>query len=101
MYPAVDYGWDTPSSLANAEGYLLQRGSMEWFWNHYVANRADPDGESTRLCLAHVMKAEGDQLEADRIMREEICNRSDDGEAPTELSERTKTIVSTHRWLAS
>ncbi|NHA01202.1 hypothetical protein G5V59_18755 [Nocardioides sp. W3-2-3] len=27
----------------------------------YVANRADPDGESTRLCLAHVMKAEGDQ----------------------------------------
>ena len=67
----------------------------------YVANRADPDGESTRLCLAHVMKAEGDQLEADRILREEICNRSDDGEAPMELSERTKTIISTHGWLAS
>jgi len=67
----------------------------------YVANRADPDGESTRLCLAHVMKAEGDQLEADRILREEICNRSDDGDAPIELSERTKTIISTHGWLAS
>ncbi|WP_310964005.1 LysM peptidoglycan-binding domain-containing protein [Nocardioides terrisoli] len=67
----------------------------------YVANRADPDGESTRLCLAHVMKAEGDQLEADRILREEICNRSDDGDAPLELSERTKTIISTHGWLAS
>lgn len=67
----------------------------------YVANRADPDGESTRLCLAHVMKAEGDQLEADRILREEICNRSDDGDAPMELSERTKTIISTHGWLAS
>ncbi len=67
----------------------------------YVANRADPDGESTRLCLAHVMKAEGDQLEADRILREEICNRSDDGDAPMELSERTKTIIRTHGWLAS
>lgn len=67
----------------------------------YVANRADPDGESTRLCLAHVMEAEGDQLEADRILREEICNRSDDGDAPLELSERTKTIISTHGWLAS
>ncbi len=67
----------------------------------YVANRADPDGESTRLCLAHVMKAEGDELEADRIMREEICNRSDDGDAPMELSERTKTIIRTHGWLAS
>lgn len=67
----------------------------------YVANRADPDGESTRLCLAHVMKAEGDKLEADRILREEICNRSDDGDAPMELSERTKTIIRTHGWLAS
>ncbi|GAW49700.1 MULTISPECIES: LysM peptidoglycan-binding domain-containing protein [unclassified Nocardioides] len=67
----------------------------------YVANRADPDGESTRLCLAHVMKVESDQLEADRILREEICNRSDDGDAPMELSERTKTIISTHGWLAS
>lgn len=67
----------------------------------YVANRADPDGESTRLCLVQVMKAEGDQLEADRILREEICNRSDDGDAPMELSERTKTIISAHGWLAS
>ena len=44
---------------------------------------------------------EGDLVEADRILREEICNRSDDGEAPMELSERTKTIISTHGWLAS
>ncbi|GAB2863742.1 LysM peptidoglycan-binding domain-containing protein [Nocardioides pacificus] len=66
-----------------------------------VAHRADPDGESTRLCLAHVRKAEGDQFEADRILRDEICNRSDDGDAPTELSERTKTIIRTHGWLAS
>lgn len=41
VYPAVEYGWDTPSSVANAEGYGLQRASMEYFWNHYVSNRRD------------------------------------------------------------
>ena len=40
-YPAVQYGWDTPSSLANAEGYLLQRASMEYFWTHYVNDPRD------------------------------------------------------------
>ena len=67
----------------------------------YVAHVADPDGESTRLCLAHVTKAEGNEFEAERILREEVCNRSDDGDAPMELSERTRTIISTHGWLAS
>ncbi|WP_370107677.1 hypothetical protein, partial [Nocardioides sp.] len=94
-------GWIADVALivvteALAAGDLIKARSAA-----YVANRADPDGESTRLCLAHVMKAEGDQLEADRILREEICNRSDDGDAPMELSERTKTIIRTHGWLAS
>ncbi len=40
-YPAVQYGWGTPSALANAEGYLLQRASMEYFWNHYVRSPMD------------------------------------------------------------
>ena len=40
-------------------------------------------------------------LNAERILREEVCNRSDDGEAPMELSERTRTIIRTHGWLAS
>ncbi len=94
-------GWIADVALivvteALAAGDLIKARSAA-----YVANRADPDGESTRLCLAHVMKAEGDHLEADRILREEICNRSDDGDAPMELSERTKTIIRTHGWLAS
>jgi len=40
-YPAVQYGWDTPSALRNAEGLLLQRASMEYFWNHYVRSPMD------------------------------------------------------------
>ena len=32
------------SALENAEGYLLQRESMHWFWGHYLPDVADaPD----------------------------------------------------------
>lgn len=41
VYPAVEYGWDTPSAIAHAEGYLIQRASLEYFWNHYVHSPND------------------------------------------------------------
>lgn len=66
-----------------------------------IATMADLDGESTRLCMAHVTAVEGDRLEAERIVREDVCNRSDDGEAPTDLSARTKAILRNQGWLAS
>jgi acetyl esterase len=74
VYPAVDFGWDTPSSLANAEGYLLQRGSMEWFWNHYVQDPTDADNpycsplrasDHSGLPPALVVTAEFDPLRDD------------------------------------
>ena len=50
--------------------------------------------------LAQAIKSTAEGKEADRILREEVCNRSDDGDAPMELSERTRTIIRTHGWLA-
>ncbi|WP_299787484.1 alpha/beta hydrolase [uncultured Shewanella sp.] len=41
VYPAVQYGWNTPSAIANAEGYLLQRASMKYYWHHYMRSEAD------------------------------------------------------------
>ena len=41
IYPAVAYAWDTPSYLANAEGYGLQRAGMIYFWNHYIHQPSD------------------------------------------------------------
>ncbi|MFN8009128.1 MAG: alpha/beta hydrolase [Terriglobia bacterium] len=41
IYPALQYGWDTPSYLANAEGYSLERADMIYFWNHYVRTPGD------------------------------------------------------------
>ncbi len=44
IYPvSVAYG-DFPSMRETAEGYLLQKASMDWFWGHYLAE--DSDGEN-------------------------------------------------------
>ena len=43
IYPATDCDWDKPSCIENAEGYLLQRATMEWFWSHYVTSTSDAE----------------------------------------------------------
>ena len=54
---------------------------------------AAPHEEIPRLDLAAVAHAEGRQAEAQRVLRDEISNRSDDEGAPPELSERTQAIL--------
>jgi acetyl esterase len=74
VYPALDYNWDTPSALENAEGYGLQRETMRWFWNHYVASPADAENpfvsplrapDLARLPPAFIATAEFDPLRDD------------------------------------
>jgi acetyl esterase len=36
IYPVVDFDWTSPSITENAEGYLLGRATMQWFWAHYL-----------------------------------------------------------------
>ncbi|MEJ2888139.1 alpha/beta hydrolase [Actinomycetospora aeridis] len=36
LYPVVDFDWTSPSITENAEGYLLGRATMQWFWAHYL-----------------------------------------------------------------
>ena len=46
IYPITDCDLNTPSYLENAEGYLLTRSSMAWYWDQYVPDlekRVDPD----------------------------------------------------------
>lgn len=40
LYPVVDFDFTTPSYEENKEGYLLTRGSMQWFWAHYLGAMA-------------------------------------------------------------
>lgn len=70
VYPVTDHAMDTPSYSENAEGYLLTRHSMEWFWGHYLSggDGADPAASPLRaeslsgLPPALVITAEFDPL---------------------------------------
>jgi hypothetical protein len=64
-----------------------------------IAASAAPYEEVPRLDLAAIAAAAGHRQEAARIVRDEVCNRSDDGNPPLELSERTEQILATHDWL--
>jgi acetyl esterase len=71
IYPVTDAACDTPSYSENADGYLLTRDAMRWFWNHYTrsdADRTDPCASPLRasnlsgLPAALVITAEHDPL---------------------------------------
>ena len=60
---------------------------------------AAPYEDTPRLDLAAISAAEGDQRAAQRIVHEDVYNRTEDGEAPEDLSERTTAIVTEAAWL--
>jgi acetyl esterase len=71
LYPVTDSNRDTPSYLKNADGYMLTRELMAWYWDQYVpdaARRLDPDAsplcadDLSRLPPALVVTAEFDPL---------------------------------------
>lgn len=41
LYPIIDSALDTDSYRTNADGSLLTRADMEWFWNQYLRSPVD------------------------------------------------------------
>jgi acetyl esterase len=41
IYPVTNHAFDTESYEENAEGYLLTKRDMEWFWDHYLERDLD------------------------------------------------------------
>ncbi|WP_433630870.1 alpha/beta hydrolase [Halomicrococcus sp. NG-SE-24] len=41
LYPITDHGCDTDSFAENADGPLLTRADMEWFWERYLRSPVD------------------------------------------------------------
>lgn len=62
-----------------------------------IAVMAAPFEEIPRLDLTAVADAQGRHTEARRIIRDGVCNRTDDESAPPELPTRTEQILDTHR----
>ena len=52
VYPVTHHAFDTPSYDQYADGFLLSRSMMKWFWNHYL-----PDPASGRDPLASPLLA--------------------------------------------
>jgi cation diffusion facilitator CzcD-associated flavoprotein CzcO/acetyl esterase/lipase len=50
LNPVTDAAMDTGSYAANADGYILTKGLMEWFWDHYCdpSDRHDPKASPLR-----------------------------------------------------
>jgi len=71
IYPVTDFNLDTPSYHNNAEGFMLTREDMRWFWGHYLTRDeqgAEPYAsplraeDLSRLPPALVITAEYDVL---------------------------------------
>lgn len=68
--PVTNCDYGTPSYSDNAEGYMLTREGMEWFWGHYLADPAHGReamasplcGDTVGLPPALVQTAEYDPL---------------------------------------
>ena len=43
VYPVTDHSYGTLSYEENADGYMLTRDAMVWFWNHYLESSNDGD----------------------------------------------------------
>ena len=66
-----------------------------------IARMASPDEETARLDNVAVTTAEGFTEQARRQLLDDVCNRSDDGMPPYDLSDRSRQILAHHRdWLS-
>lgn len=65
-----------------------------------IASLAAPHDEVPNLDKAAIAAAEGHHQEADRILRDDIANRSDDDDpTPQDIPARTQRIINAHKWL--
>jgi nucleoid-associated protein YgaU len=65
-----------------------------------LAELAAPYEEIPKLDLVAVRAAEGHLEDADAYLREQVCNRSEDGGPPEDLSARTQEILRARQWLS-
>lgn len=80
VYPVTNHSFDTPSYTENADGYLLTRDMMRWFWKHYL--RDDSDGQDPLASPLRAADLSG--LPPAFIMTAEFDPLRDEGEAYAE-----------------
>jgi acetyl esterase len=94
VYPVADYGFDTPSYRENADGYLLTKSLMSWFWCHYLDGEAD--GRSVRASPLRATDFRG--LPPALVITAEFDPLRDEGEAYASRLRKAGATVSLKRY---
>lgn len=94
IYPATDFGWDKPSAIKNAEGLVLERSTMQWFWSHYLASDSEADNPFVSPLRAPSLAG----LPPAFIVTAEFDPLCDDGELYGERLRQAGVPVKVHRY---
>jgi acetyl esterase len=94
IYPVTDHDFGTASYEENADGYLLTRDMMKWFWDHYLNDESD--GKNP---LASPLKAEDlSGLPPAFVLTAEFDPLRDEGEAFADRLEAAGVPVTRTRY---
>lgn len=78
IYPSLDYTMHLPSIAQNAEGYLLERHKIGWYFDHYFLNAEN------RQTASPLYMAFTEELPASLVITAEFCPLRDEGFAYVE-----------------
>ncbi len=92
--PVTDHNYEYPSYSENAEGYLLTRASMVWFWDHYL-----PSADAGHDAYASPLQADDlSGLAPALVQTAEFDPLRDEGEAYAAALEAAGSEVTVHRY---
>ncbi len=94
VYPVTDARCDSDSYRENAEGYLLTRETMLWFWQHYAPSKAQRMTHYASPALASDLS----NLPPAFVMTAEFDPLRDEGEAYAALLENAGVEVNCKRY---
>jgi len=94
VYPVTDFSFETASYAENADGYILTRHTMRWFWNHYLA--APEDGANPYASPLRAPDLRG--LPPALVITAEFDPLRDEGEAYGERLRGSGVPVTTSRY---
>jgi acetyl esterase len=94
VYPVTDHSFDTVSYKDLAEGYMLTRAGMQWFWNHYLG----PDGDGRQPYASPLQAPSVEGLPPALVMTAEYDPLRDEGEAYADRLRRAGVPVTVTRY---
>ncbi|WP_079527357.1 alpha/beta hydrolase [Solibacillus isronensis] len=94
IYPVTNHSYETVSYSDNADGYLLTKDSMVWFWNHYL--RDEEDGKNPYA--SPLLAAELSSLPPALVITAEFDPLRDEGEAYAQRLKEAGVQVETTRY---